>query len=376
MYLAVLLLIPFHTSMIYNQWSWHIKYHTVSMGLTIFNGFLGIWHMPLFFIISGAATGIALTYKGSGGYLTERMKRLLIPLIFGMLVIVPPQIYCERLFRGQFIGSYLQFYPSVFTTGSYPDCNLSWHHIWFLAYLFTFSLLLLPLFNWLRRPDTKALLEKFNAFVGRPYRIFWLAVPLFIINLLLRVAYPGEQNLINDWANFLFYITVFGYGYLLTAGEGMRRAMVQTRWQALAIGGCISLAVLILEQTGNFPPWSYNAPQMLILGFRGLETWCYLIAILGFGSLYLNKGHRLLPYAARAAFPFYIIHQTVIVILGYYAIQTDWPIAIQFSLICITSLTATLLLYDLVVKRIPPIGFLFGLKPEPYRRREGTTTAG
>lgn len=361
---AVFLLIPFHTSMIYNSWDWHIKYPHPEAAFTLFTSFLGIWHMPLFFILAGVATGIALGHRNSSQYLWERVQRLFIPLFFGILVLIPPQVYCERLLRGQVVSDYWHFYPHFFARGIYPEGNLSWHHLWFLAYLFTFSVIGLPLFNRIKYLVRQ---EHNQVLANNPNRIFFLAIPLFVIQFCLRVAYPGgNQNLISDWANFLVYFTVYCYGFMVVSYSYLWDAIVTVKWRALAIGVTITVFSLFMEMTGHQLAWSYNLPRMLVEGIHGVETYCYVIALLGIGRVYLNRYHKILPYLTQAAFPIYVLHQTVIVILGYYLVQTTWPLSLQFILINIITLILVWSIYDLLIKRIPPLGFLFGIKPRPY----------
>lgn len=147
---AVLLLIYFHTAVIFvHGTTYHIENRQKSVGLDIFTLFVDQWYMPLFFFIAGAATSFALRFRSGFQYVRERVKRLFIPLVFGTLVIIPPQIYYERLSEKVTYSSYIRFYPHFFQ-GIYPKGNFTWNQLWFIAYLFVFSLACLPLFLWLR----------------------------------------------------------------------------------------------------------------------------------------------------------------------------------------------------------------------------------
>ncbi|MFZ5644497.1 MAG: acyltransferase family protein [Bacillota bacterium] len=360
---AVFLLIPFHTAMIFVFWNWHIKNPTLSWELTVFNSFLGIWHMPLFFFLSGVGTYFALSFRSSREYVKERLLRLFIPLVFGMLAVVPPQIYLERLHRLQYQGGYIDFYPSIFLTGSYPEGNLSWHHLWFLAYLTVFSLLALPLFNYLKNERSIPFINKVTSFFSKGQRIFLLALPLVFYQVALRVKWPGgNQNLYDDWANFFFYLTLFILGYFLCTDEKLQQAPVKNRKAALSLGTALALFLLALDLLGKHPTWGYNPFNLAMLGLNGFITWCWILAILGFGRVYLNRTNSFLKYTAEASFPFYILHQTIIILLAYYIVQYNWPIALKFVVINILSFSITLACYDLLVKRIKVLRFLFGMK--------------
>ena len=150
---AMFLLVFFHSGRLFNEDPWHLKNAIESEGIHIFIRVLDVWQMPVFFLLAGTAAWFSLGRRSAWQFTRERLSRILVPLIFGMLIIVPPQVYLERIFDGDFVGSFFAWYPHTFE-GTYSNesaasRNLSWHHLWFLAYLFVFSLLLLPLFRYL-----------------------------------------------------------------------------------------------------------------------------------------------------------------------------------------------------------------------------------
>lgn len=361
---AVLLLLPYHTAMLFVLWPFHIKNQDTSLWLTIAAAFLQCWHMPLLFLLAGAATWYALGYRTTGQYARNRFLRLGVPLIFGMLVIVPPQIYVERLFQQAFSGSFWQFYADMFTSGLYPRGNIGWHHLWFIAYLLSFSLLALPLFQRLKNGTGRETVLRWTSTLAQGRRIFLFAFPLMFIQGLLRINWPhGRMNLINDWANFFFFITIFIYGFILCANDRLREAVVRNRLVAL-IGGVICFMIFLVTKdiTGNEPWLTYSFSDIAIVALHGFNTWCWLLVVLGFGMSWLNFSNRLLTYAGEAAYPFYIIHQTIIFICGYYVVQLDWSIAAKFTFILLTSFVLTLMIYELLVRRLKPLRFLFGMK--------------
>jgi hypothetical protein len=359
--LAVLLLIPFHSAMIFVEWGFHVKAATTSQGLTHFNSFLGMWQMPLLMFLSGAGSWFALGFRSGGQYVKERLHRLFMPLLLGVLVIVPPQTYFERLQKGQFEGSYLAFYPHVFN-GFYPEGNFTWNHLWFLAYLFIFSMMALPLLLWLRSARGKEFLDRSATFFDRGLSLLLLAIPLMLIRASMEVAWPGPQNFVSDWARLAGHFTIFVYGFCLCSRPGLRDAVARKKRWFLAIGFGLVNLFLILDLTGLEPDWGYNLGNMAFLALRGLNTWCWVLAILGYGRTFLQRTNRLLKYAVEAALPFYVLHQTVIIAIGYYVVQWQTGIMIQFVLIMLASLVGTVAIYDLFVKRIAIVRFLFGMR--------------
>ncbi|MBM3149512.1 MAG: acyltransferase, partial [Chloroflexi bacterium] len=155
--IAMLMLLLFHSGRFFDFDPWHLKNVETGLAFAAYNHFFNYWGMQLFFLVAGAAVWFSLGTRKTGPFVKERVLRILVPLLFGILLVVPPQVYLERIYEGQFSGSFFQFYPHFFEgtySGSYAGSgNFSWHHLWFLAYLFTFTLLALPLFLWLRRPS-------------------------------------------------------------------------------------------------------------------------------------------------------------------------------------------------------------------------------
>ena len=168
--IAFAILMLFHTGMAFSSYDWHVKNFESSALIDWLIMFFHQWRMPLLFFISGAAVWFAMEKYPTWRYLRERHTRLLVPLLFGMSVVIPPQVYCERLYQGQTYSSFLDFYPTIFTSGSYPQGNLSWHHLWYVPYIWAFSMITLPLFAWLRSTPGRTVLARLQRFLSRPSR--------------------------------------------------------------------------------------------------------------------------------------------------------------------------------------------------------------
>jgi glucans biosynthesis protein C len=364
--IAVLLLFLFHSAHLFNRsegLDWYVNNKDQSIFFDGFMVFLNQWHMPLFFLLSGIGTYYALQFRSGGEYVKERFKRIFVPFVFGTLVIVPPQVYVRNLLEGKFSGSYWAFYPHFFN-GPHPPGNFEWGHLWFLIYLFTFSMIMRPAFQWLRGERGRAWVARLATLAerGGGYGIYLLALPVMFSETLLRPAFPeGNQNLIADWANFITYIILFSYGFLLFADPRFEQAIARTwkttGWLALAF---IIVFLSLLKFAGDAN--GYTPYSIAINFFRGLDTWWWLIWFLGLGRSVLTAGGRVLRYAAEAALPAYVLHQTAIVVLGYYVIQLDLNLYLKFVLLVLASFAATMLSYDLIIKRFNPIRVLFGMK--------------
>ncbi len=356
--LAVLTLFIFHTARIFDIYQpFYAKNREVSAALThIIIDTVFPWFMPLFFLLAGASTWYALGFRSGGGYARERFKRLLIPFVFGMLLLIPPQPYYGLLSHSSYAGSFLKYYPDFFRIipqdlDGYYLGGFTMGHLWFIFYLFVFSLLLLPLFLYLRRESGKGVINRLAAITTRPGMILLLAVLPMIMSWL-----------INFYPNPLYFATFFIYGYVLASDERFWEAIDRHRTVALVLGVSYHLFVQFIKYMLplEIPDWLIAIHKILY----GFVPWLLLIAILGYGKRYLNFSNGFLRYAAEASYPFYILHQTVIIVIGFYLVQWDIHLMYKYIVIVIASLVATAILYDLMIKRINVMRFFFGMKPK------------
>lgn len=373
--LAVLTLFPFHAGQIYNEAAFYVKDNVSSPIIMVISDFIYQWHMPLFMFLAGIGSYLALSFRSGKEYLLERLKRLVIPLIFGTLVLIPPVTY-TRMFGDPkrvwhegfnhnaisgFDKSYFEYYPYFFN-GIYPNGNFEWGHLWFLAYLFTFSLITLPIFIYLKSEKGMWGIDLFKKVVRKSHGIFLFFIPIAVVEVLLRETYPNMQNLISDWANFLMFIIVFIFGFIMISDDKFGEA-IDKHWKPALITGlliAIYLSVVYVAQlqTGLNEVTFYIVKMIL----RGICIWFCLIGFLGFGKRFLYRGGKFIKYASEAALPIYIIHLPVISILGFYIVNFDLPIAIKYLAVVSLSLISSILLYEFVVRRFNFVRLLFGLK--------------
>ncbi len=354
------LLIFYHVGMFFVPWDFHIKNHNIYPALKWPMYFLNQWRLPILFMISGMGTYYALSKRSGGQFAKERTIRLLIPLIFGMLLIIPPQVYFERLFRGQFTGTYFDFWPSHAFTGVYPEGNLSWHHLWFLPYLLLFSLLLIPAFLYLRKhPDAK-LLVRIRKLSAKAFGLYWLIFPLFLWESLLEPFFPPTHALIGDWFNIVNYITFFFYGFLLiSAGNVFWENIMLYRKKYLYCGllgfGLLTSIRLLFEDS---IPVHFTEASLKIF-----NLWSWILCIMGYAAAYLTRRSPFLSYANEAVYPFYILHQTITIAIGYYLANLDWGFLPKFFIMVAGTFGGAWLVYEFGIRRWRWIRPLFGLKP-------------
>jgi glucans biosynthesis protein C len=345
---------------------WHINNETTSNLLMEFNFWLSRFRMHLLFFISGAISIYIIWKKSTFSFIGIRAKRLFIPVIVGMVFIVPPQIYFERLSQG-FEGNFLDFYPSVFQLIPYPEGNTSWHHLWFIVYLGLYNILLAPFFIWSASSKGKAFAERLQ-FFAEGQRMYLLIIPSVIWFSFTVVQFPQTHDLIHDPAYFIYWLLFLIIGYLFMLQSKLMDSLERNRKISLSIAFLLMVGINSLRWNGfewsDFvTDWQNNPWTPLYISIHPLNSWFWVFAIVGYGKRYLNKQHEIISYLNEAVYPFYILHQTIIIVIGYYVIKTSDAIGMKFIFITMTALIVSLLIYHLFIKPFNFMRFLFGLKP-------------
>ncbi|MCU0352304.1 MAG: acyltransferase family protein [Cytophagales bacterium] len=373
--IAFALLIFYHTGMFFVTWDFHFKNPDTSRSMELWMLFLSQWRLSLLFLVSGAGVAFALRKRTGRQFAAERFKRLFLPLLFGMFVVVPPQIYMERLFKHQFSGSYFDFYSLVLQFKPYPEGNFSWHHLWFVLYLFVYSLVGLPLFRWLQKESGQRFMAKATAFFEtKPATLYALAAPFWAYFMFLLPKFDVTHGLFDDWFNHALSFTVFVYGYVLASQSRLLEVVQKLRKVSLT-GGLVCFAVMLVGFSlplRGYITWipiyeaePHNAAYLVYFTLKSLNMWFWMLAILGFALRHLNFSNPFLTYATEAVYPFYILHQTVMLVIGYYIVQWNTGVVPKFFAVALGMFTVTAVLYEVVVRRFAVTRFLFGLKPKP-----------
>ena len=359
--MAFVILIAYHTGMYFVSWPWSVKNAELSDRLTWVMIFFNRWRLPLLFFISGAGTWFNLRRRGYGEFALERLRRLAVPLAFGMFVIVPPQIYVERVLAGTHYASYLEFWGTVFAFVPYPTGNLSWHHLWFLAYILTYSLLGLPLFAILRTPSARALVDRLARLCEFPIFIYLLNVPSIVAALILRPHWPVTNNLTSDWANFTGSLLTFLWGFIICGSDRFLGLVERRRHEFLfiAVGTLILFYGIRLDNAlATFPALGRRWIFTLVDSYLAMAV---ILTLVGWSRARLNRDSAALRYANTAVYPFYIFHQTITVLLGYAWLDWHVPIALKFPLLFAGTFLGSWVLYE-AVRRFRVTRVLVGMK--------------
>ena len=361
--LVFALLIFYHVGMFFVPWGWHIKNNVIYDWLRWPMIFLNQWRLPILFVISGMGTYYALSKRSLKQFAWERYLRLGIPLFAGMLLVVPPQIYLERLVDGDFTGSYWQFYTTeLFRGGPYPEGNISWHHLWFLPYLLLFSWVLGPLFIRLKRKPSK-LVEWTKKQIQKPLGFYVFIIPLFLVEGFVEPFFPSTKALVGDWFTISFYILLFFYGFLLIATkevfwESLKNIKKKAFWIGIIAFTLMICRWLFIEED--------ELPHHLAEAFlKVVNLWSWILVLFGYAAQWLNKPSKKLAYANRAVYPFYILHQTITLLIGYYVMNLSWGLFLKATIMIVGTFGISWLIYDLFILRITWLHPLFGLKKAP-----------
>jgi glucan biosynthesis protein C len=363
--LAIIGVLFFHSAMPFttDDW-WHLKNKETSNLMLEFNFWLSRFRMPLLFFVSGAVTSFILKRKTAGQFVGMRFKRLFIPLLFGMLVVVPPQIYLERKTQG-FTGSFFEFFPSIFSGEPYPAGNTSWHHLWFIAYLFVYNLISAPLLAFLVRRGPTGMARAMTQ-LAKGRWIYLLIIPSVILFTWLVPLFDQTNDLIHDWAFHPYWFLFFFTGFLCIRYPELSESLEINRRLSAFIGIATFIAINYFRWN-NLEPWDnggwkHTLDNYLLLSLRPVSAWFWVLALIGYGKKYLNRPHRSLQYINEIIYPFYILHQTIIVIIAYYVLQTTDTILLKYLFIVLSTFAVSMFLIHFVIRPVKFLRFVFGMK--------------
>ncbi|TDQ46026.1 acyltransferase [Permianibacter aggregans] len=346
--LAILGVVLYHVGMFFVPWGWHIKNPELVGWLETPMDIAHRLRMPLLFVIAGAVVAYSLNRRTVAALLQERSRRLLIPIVFGMFVIVPPQIYVERMVNGEFSADYLSyFFERVLQFQPYPVGDFAWHHLWFIVYLFVYMLLFTPLFAWWKKQPKR---------LQPGWWLLVLALPLGINEALLRPYFPERHSLLNDWWTFNNYALLLLYGFFLSRLPGVWEWLQQRRRLLLALVGATVAVILPLKaiqivQAGNV--WDGLSANVFV--------WFSILAMLGYAKQWLNRPSQWLMDIREAAYPTYILHQTVIILLAWPLIDAPLSIAVKAAILIFGTMLCCLAVYALLIRPFAVMRVLFGL---------------
>jgi glucans biosynthesis protein C len=363
---ALGLLILYHVGMAYASWDWHVKSAwspTVAAGVENVMRLTGAWRMTLLFVVSGLALSLMLQRRGNRpGWLRGRAKRLLLPLVTGVVLVVPLQSYFEvRQFHG-FTGSFVDFLKLYFTAHRFCSAERgclilpTWNHLWFLPYLFVYTAALAGvLARWPQAVDRAA-----AALAHRLSGTWLIVAPIgwFVLTRFTLAPIFGQTHaLVDDGFAHSQYAAAFAIGVLLArpAAATLLPRLQSTRHVALVLT-LLCWALLVATEPGRAwrgLPWS-------------VMQWCGVLAAIGYARVHLwHEGalpRDLTRYLSGAVFPVYVFHQTITVAAVAALAPLHLPFAAEVSLLVVLTFALSFAGYE-VVRRVPALRIWFGVAP-------------
>jgi peptidoglycan/LPS O-acetylase OafA/YrhL len=363
--MVILTVFLYHSTRFFNLGDWHVKNLTLSWRVEIWEQFLATWMMPMCFVISGMSVFYALGKGRIGGFVKDKILRLFVPLVVGIFTHSALQVYLERLSVGQFNGSFFEFYPHYFE-GMYGfGGNFGWMgiHLWYVEMLFIFSLIFLPLFWLLTRGVGQRLVSKLGNVLAIPGVVILLTFPLTLILIFVDEGSPLGMDVWGGWG-ILSHAWFFLSGFLIASNERLQQSIQRLRWLWLA--GAVLLTITQVSDAIAFHG-SFG------LEHEDLMAFLWILTFLGWARQRLNFGTPRLQRANEAVLPFYILHQPVLISIGYFVVQWAIPDLAKWTIIAASSFIIILALYEYVVRRVNMLRFLFGMKT--MKRAPLTTSA-
>lgn len=368
---AFALLILYHVGMFYVTWDWHVKSDHSGHAIEPLMLLTSPWRLTLLFLVSGAATRFMADKMTTASLAGKRTLRLLVPLVFAMLVIVPPQSYYEVVEKIAYPDSYLTFWGRYLAAdGSFcrdGDCLVlpTWNHLWFVAYLLVYTLLLCAGLALMR-----SRLERLGRWIAGAPGWALLLVPIIylaVTRYLMLSRFEITHALVDDWYNHAVSLPAFLFGFLVIKDGRATEQFARLRRPALALFLVSYIAFAIYA-------WVYRAddavpPETLRTFMRlvyATDQWSAIVAAIGFGAVHLTRDSAILRTLTVAVFPFYIAHQTIIVVVGHHLKALHLPVAAEASLLIAATALGCWLTFELA-RRVDWLRPLFGLGP---RRRD------
>ena len=362
--IATLGVFLFHVSNVFSGAKYEITNAESSEMMFIITSFFYPWGMPLFFLVSGAGGWFALRRRSASQFTRERTLRLLVPFFTGSLLLGPAQIFLSWTHRsetGAYEGSLLDFAVERIPAMGPKLFGAIGYHMWFLGFLFAFSLLALPLFIWLKGESGRRFVSRLAGLCAHRGGILLFIVPLAVVRLSLQPFFPQLQ----DWADFFTYGAFFVLGFVLFSDARFSQA-IRRDWRILLVVGiaatlaATTIAMSLEAFDIEAAPRTFQ--EFLMWAAVAVCSWCWSAFMLFIGTRFLDHDSKALRYGQETLLPFFVLHQPVVLVVAYFAVQWQASIGIKMIAVLIGAFLLTIGLCELLVKRVGFLRLLFGMK--------------
>ncbi|MBN1659348.1 MAG: acyltransferase [Anaerolineae bacterium] len=365
--LATLGVFMFHAINVFGPTKFEINNAERSDLILLIQGFFFPWGMPLFFLVSGAGSWFALRRRTAAQFTRERTLRLLVPFFTGTLLLGPVQLYLSWSHKSQtgvFAGSFRDFLIDRLPPVGPKYFGAFGYHMWFLGFLFAFSLLALPLFTWLKGESGRTALSRLAGLCERRGAILLFVLPVVLVRVCLHSFFPEQQS----WADFFSHGTFFVLGYALFADARFLRA-IRRDWAILLAMGTVAIlaAIAIVASIESFD--IEQAPrtplEFLLWGFVAACGWFWTAFMLSIAMRHLDRDTKALRYGQATLLPFFVVHQPAILAVAYFVVQWEASITFKLVIVLLGAFALSIGLTELGIKRVRILRLLFGMKPLP-----------
>lgn len=347
----------FHVALVFSIVPWLVSNREHSLALSAFAGFCFPWGIPAMFLISGADAWFGLRGRSVWSYVRSRFLRLVVPLAAGMALLTPPQRYVTSSNPPPPLSRLGDTYLNFFRHPTWDPL-----HLWFLGYLFVIAVAMLPVLLWLTTPAGRSTTQRLVAVAHWRGGLYVLALPLVVTQLLLRPRFPAYLA----WADVATYALVFLFGAILFSTREFEAAIRRDIRLILAVGvTSIGVVGLLIYAAPHHLPEDPRVPALqkaLYAVAWSFDIWSWLLAVLYLGIRWLDFPNRAMAYARDSILPFYVIHHPVVLVVGSFVVALNLGVWPKFGLLILFGLSATLLIYELGVRRWRLTRLLFGLK--------------
>ena len=338
------LLILYHIGMFFVPWEWHVKTARPLDWVAIPMLATNSWRLALLFLVSGFASATILKRnRSTAHFLRERSVRLMIPVTAAAVLIIPPQLWVELIVKHDYARDLIDFWLNdYFRFGELGGLVMpTWQHLWFVVYLWVYTLALALLSRFDLTP-VQALFDRLFGGIGL------LLIPMawgLVVTFWLGRGVPITHGLFDDPTAHLTYVPAFLFGAGLASSPVVLTA-ARRWWKVAALLAVAAFAVVVLVElqwpgTRVAPP----GPSDWVRGARAIQGWAAIVALIGIADHYWNRDHPWRATLTEAVFPFYIIHQTIIVWLGWYLLRFALPAAVEFAILLAATSVGCALFY-------------------------------
>ncbi len=270
----------------------------------------------------------------------------------GVSLLVYNQLFCYGLI------SYSNFYKGIFD-------HIEVNHLWFIENLFYLSVLSIPLVLFVRSKHAALCKNAITVFTSKRLGMFAFVLPLIIIKIVTKHYYPEDDKAITNLSSTLFYGYFFVMGILFAGTPTVWESLKKYRKTNLLL---TVMAILVFYAYYFIPNdiassyWELSTRWCIWYGVSALVSWSVICTLLGYGQIWLSKPSALLTKCNEAIYPFYILHQTVLIVIGYYVIQQPWNIPVKLLVLALSSFIVIVFIYRYIVYPFKILRFLFGMK--------------